>query len=344
MGIRASIKAIEYYLPKGLLTNEMLAADFPEWSVEKIHEKTGISTRHITSKDECASDLGVLAAQKLFATNVCQSHDVDFLLFCSQSPDFQLPTTACIIQDRLGIPTSAGALDFNLGCSGFVYGLGLAKGLVETGQSNSLLLITADTYTKYVHPRDKSVRTLFGDGAAAILIRADPQEEYNQECIGPFVYGTDGSGYKNLIVPTSGMRQEKTARSALVASDDCGNYRSQDNLYMNGSEIFNFTLASVPKAVQELLRRSGKSLEEIDCFVFHQANQFMLEHLRKKVKIPSEKFHISMGEYGNTVSSTIPIAIKDALNEGKIKSGDLVMLVGFGVGYSWGATLIRWVS
>jgi 3-oxoacyl-[acyl-carrier-protein] synthase III len=342
MGIKATIDAIEYHLPEGLLTNDMLAADFPEWSVDKIQEKTGISTRHISCQDECASDIGVLAAQKLFATGVCQPHDVDFLLFCSQSPDFLLPTTACILQDRLGIPTAAGALDFNLGCSGFVYGLGLAKGLIETKQSKSLLLITADTYTKYIHPKDKSVRTLFGDGAAAVLIRASTDVDSDEDLIGPFVYGTDGTGYKNLIVPTSGMRQEKTPQTAFVESDESGNCRSQDNLFMNGSEIFNFTLAAVPKAVHELLHRSGKSLEDIDCFVFHQANQFMLEHLRKKVKIPSEKFPVSMKHCGNTVSSTIPIALKDACNEGKIQSGDLVMLVGFGVGYSWGATLVRW--
>ncbi|MGA2152382.1 MAG: 3-oxoacyl-[acyl-carrier-protein] synthase III C-terminal domain-containing protein, partial [Geobacteraceae bacterium] len=164
-----------------------------------------------------------------------------------------------------------------------------------------------------------------------------------EELIGPFVYGTDGSGGKNLIVPTGGLRSLRTDESAKVAEDEYGNLRSQDNLYMNGSEIFTFTLLFIPTSVKEILTVSGKSMEDIDLFVFHQANKFMLEHLRKKLKVPEERFYISFKNYGNTVSSTIPIALKDAQSEGKLKSGDLVMLVGFGVGYSWGTTLVRWV-
>jgi 3-oxoacyl-[acyl-carrier-protein] synthase III len=338
----AAIISIEYYLPDGLLTNQMLASAFPEWSVDKIMEKTGISSRHIVREEECASDLGVRAALKLFENNGCKPQEIDYLLFCTQSPDYLLPTTACIIQDKLGIPTSSGALDFNLGCSGFVFGLGLAKGLIETGQAKNVLLITADTYSKHINKGDKSVRTLFGDGAAATLLRNLVRPNETDASIGPFVYGTDGSGHKNLIVPTGGMRHAKTTVSAVEQCDENGNIRSQDNLYMNGPEIFNFTIASVPKAVHDLLHCSGKSIDDIDCFVFHQANQFMLEHLRKKLKVPSEKFFTSFKNYGNTVSSTIPIALRDAIAEGKLKSGDLVMLVGFGVGYSWGATLVRW--
>lgn len=336
----AFIKSIEYDLPEGLLTNEMFAAEFPEWSVEKIEEKTGIGVRRIAAKDECASDMGVRAAEKIFASGVCRREEIDYLLFCTQSPDYFLPTTACIMQDRLGLPKSCGALDFNLGCSGYIYGLGLAKGLIETGQACNVLLITAETYSKHIHPGDKSVRTLFGDAAAATLIQSSSTAE---EMIGPFVYGTDGSGGKNLIVPTGGHRSLRTDESAQVAEDEHGNLRSQDNLYMNGSEIFTFTLLSIPKSVKEVLTLSGKSMDDIDLFVFHQANKFMLEHLHKKLKVPEEKFYMSFKNYGNTVSSTIPIALKDAQVEGKLKAGDLVMLVGFGVGYSWGATLVRWV-
>lgn len=336
----ALIKAIEYDLPEGLLTNEMFAAEFPEWSVEKIEEKTGIEVRRIAAKDECASDIGARAAEKIFASGACSRDEIDYLLFCTQSPDYFLPTTACVMQDRLGLPKSCGALDFNLGCSGYVYGLGLAKGLIETGQARNVLLITAETYSKHIHPGDKSVRTLFGDAAAATLIKSSNAAE---EQIGPFVYGTDGSGGKNLIVPTGGFRSLRTDESAQVTEDENGNLRSQDNLYMNGSEIFTFTLLSIPKSVKEILTVSGKTMDDIDLFVFHQANKFMLEHLRKKLKVPEEKFYMSFKNYGNTVSSTIPIALKDAQAEGKLKSGDLVMIVGFGVGYSWGATLIRWV-
>ena len=341
--MQAGIKAIEYYLPEGVLTNAKLAAEFPDWTVEKIEQKTGVVARHISAEDECSSDLGVRAAEKLFVSGVCTPQEIDYILFCTQSPDYFLPTTACSVQVRLGIPKTSGAIDYNLGCSGFVYGLGLAKGLIESGQVRNVLLITAETYSKFIHPGDKSVRTLFGDAAAATLIQYFSAVESVKPYLGPFVYGTDGGGGKNLIVPTGGMRNKRTEESGHVFEDANGNIRSQDNLYMNGSEIFTFTLSAIPKSVKDVLVLANKTIGDIDLFVFHQANKFMLEHLRKKIEIPQEKFFISFSNYGNTVSSTIPIALKDALNEGKLKAGDTVMLVGFGVGYSWGAALIRWV-
>ncbi len=344
--IRAVIKGIEYHLPEGRLTNSDLATEFPEWSVEKIEQKTGIAERRIVAPDECSSDLAIAAAKKLFATGACKPAEIDFVLLCTQSPDYFLPTTACIIQDRLGIPMTSGALDFNLGCSGYVYGLGLSKGLIETLQARNVLLLSAETYSKFIHPRDKSVRTLFGDAATATLVGGVtvPSFEQDDECIGPFVFGTDGSGAHNLIVRTGGMRQRYAEGTAIVEQDAEGNFRGPDNLYMNGSEIYTFTLRTVPEAVQTLLQRSHKNLEDIDLFVFHQANQYMLEHLRKKLKLPPEKFCMAMRHCGNTVSSTIPIALKHALDEGKLRPGNLAMLVGFGVGYSWGATLIRWAG
>lgn len=338
--MRAVIQAIEYHFPRYCLTNERLAADFPEWSVAKIEEKTGIAERWIAAEGECSSDLGAAAAQNLFDKGACKPADIDYILFCTQSPDYFLPTTACVLQHRLGVPTSAGALDFNLGCSGYVYGLGLAKALIETGQARNALLVTAETYSKFIHPKDKSVRTLFGDAGAATLVRA---VEGNEESIGPFVYGTDGGGAKNLMVPTGGMRQRVARADEEAAMDSDGNLRSAANLYMNGPEIFAFTLRAAPRAVLELLARAGKGLADIDLFVFHQANQYMLEHLRKKLKIPTEKFFVGMRHCGNTVSCTIPIALKQAAEGGRIQPGHLVMLVGFGVGYSWGATLVRWV-
>jgi len=335
----AAIAAIEYYLPEKLLTNEQLAVEFPDWSVEKIEEKTGITCRHVAGKDECSSDLGFEAAELLLHRHDIARETIDYLLFCTQSPDYFLPTTACLLQSRLGLPDNIGAFDFNLGCSGYVYGLGIAKGLIETGQAQNVLLITAETYTKFIHPGDKSVRTLFGDAGAATLLKTV------YDClippIGPFVYGTDGRGGGNLIVPSGGLRKPPTP-DQILEIDDQGNTRTEQNLYMNGAEVFTFTLDSVPKSVFTLLERAGKTLNDIDLFVFHQANRFMLEHLRRKIKISHDKFYVSFKEYGNTVSSTIPIALADAQAEGRIKQGDLVMLVGFGVGYSWGATIVRW--
>jgi 3-oxoacyl-[acyl-carrier-protein] synthase III len=338
--MKAAIHSIEYYLPERVLSSANLAAEFPDWPVQKIEDKTGIQERRIAGAGECSSDLGLAAARKLFDSGACTPEAIDYLLFCTQSPDYFLPSTACLLQDRLGIPTSAGALDFNLGCSGYVYGLSLAQGLIETGQSKCVLLITAETYSKFIHPLDKSVRTLFGDAAAATLIQAVKPD--GEPYIGPFVFGTDGSGAKDLIVATGGMRCPRSARTAIAVEAESGNWRSPDNLCMDGAKMFEFTLRAVPVCVAQLLAKAGKSFEEINRFIFHQANRFMLEHLRKKLGIPSERFSVALSRCGNTVSSSIPIAMKDDRDAGQFEGGGLTMLVGFGVGYSWGATLIRW--
>lgn len=337
---RAAIKGLSYYIPAEKLTNAQLAREFQDWGVEKIYEKTGISLRGVAGPDECASDLGVAAAKKLFETVVCNREEIQFLLFCTQSPDYFLPATACIVQNRLGLKTSCGALDFNLGCSGFVYGLALAKSLIESGIVENVLLITAETYTKFINPRDKSVRTLFGDGAAATFITAIEAEE---EAIGPFVFGTDGRGAKKLIVPAGGLRLPWSPGIAMKKDDGAGNFRSAQDLFMDGPAILNFTLKAVPKVLKQLLEVSSMTLEEMDYFVFHQASRFMLERLRDKIKIPREKFCINMESYGNTVSATIPMALEIELQEGKIKNGDKVVIIGFGVGYSWAAAIIRFL-
>ena len=335
--MQAAVRAIEYFLPQSVLTTQALSEEFPQWSVGKIAEKTGILDRHIAAPDQCSSDLAVAAALKLFESGVCTPQDIDFVLLCTQSPDYFLPTTACLVQHRLGIPTSAGALDFNLGCSGFVYGLGLCQGLIATGQARRVLLLTAETYSKFIHPRDRSVRTIFGDAAAATLVTA--VESGGQPLLGPFVYGTDGAGAENLIVRSGGMRQP--ADPPCVSPGQPEDKPGPGNLYMNGPEVFNFTISTVPGSIDLLLQKANLTLADIDLVVFHQANQFMLEHLRDRMQIPPTKFLIEMTHCGNTVSSTIPIALKDAQVEGKLKPGALILLSGFGVGYSWAATLLR---
>jgi 3-oxoacyl-[acyl-carrier-protein] synthase-3 len=341
--MQATIAAIQYYLPEQALTNDDLAADFPDWPAAKIEEKTGIRERRIARSDECASDLAIHAAKRLFASGACKPEEIDYLLLCTQSPDYFLPTTACTLQPLLGLSQGCGALDFNLGCSGFVYGLGLAKGLIETGQARNVLLITAETYSKFINPRDKSVRTIFGDAAAATLIRATGGFGPDSDpLIGPFVFGTDGTGAANLIVPAGGLRQRPSSETAHEVPAESGNWRSPENLYMNGAEIFAFTLKVVPRTVQKLLDRSGKTLSDIEFFIFHQANEYMLSHLRQKLGIPSDKFYQDMRSCGNTVSSTIPIALREAALTGQLRRGATVMLVGFGVGYSWAAALVRW--
>lgn len=305
--------------------------------MDKIGTKTGISERHITAPDEFSSDMAVTVAEQLFREYNIDRNTVDFLLLCTQSPDYFLPTTACVLQDRLKLSTSAGALDFNLGCSGFVYGLGLAKGLISGGMAKNVLLITSETYSKFIHPKDKSNLTIFGDAAAATLISASS----GQCTMSSFVFGTDGTGAENLIVKQGGLRYPVQQNSEDII-DEFGNVRNDRNLYMNGSEIFNFTIESVPILTMQVLQKASLSIDEVDLFVFHQANKYMLNHLRKKIGIPEEKFFVFMEHCGNTVSSTIPIALYEAHKAGKIHPGAKVMLAGFGVGYSWAGCILEY--
>lgn len=334
---KSRIAKVATYLPENRLTNSALAEIYPGWTAEKIFEKTGIRERRVCADNETSGDLAEQAAKRLFAELGVDRAAVNFVILVTQSPDYYLPTTACMLQHRLGIPTHAGALDVNLGCSGFVYGLSLAKGLITSEIAQNVLLLTAETYTKHIHPMDKSVRTIFGDGAAATLVSAAETEG-----IGSFVLGTDGSGYDKLIVPAGGMRLKPSEVTALEHTDESGNTRSQDNVFMDGTEIFSFTIATVPRTVKETLEKNGLAMEEVDLFVFHQANKYMLDFLRKKCKIPEDKFYMNFEDCGNTVCASIPIALARAEAGGTLRPGMKVMLVGFGVGLSWGATIITW--
>ncbi|MCF8341865.1 MAG: ketoacyl-ACP synthase III [Chitinophagaceae bacterium] len=333
--MKAYIKAISYYLPTYNLSNEIIEKEFPEWSIEKISQKTGINNRFIASEIETSGDMAIKAAQKLFDENCIDKSMIDFIILCTQSPDYFLPTTACIVQNALGLKTSVGALDINLGCSGFVYGLGLAKGLIVSGQAKNILLLTSETYSKFIHPKDKSNKTIFGDAAAATLVASDVGKFELKE----FVYGTDGSGAENLIVKNGAFRNFNSKSELKI--DEYNNYQSDDHLLMNGGEIFVFTLKSVPLLLKYTQERNNLNENEIDLYIFHQANKFMLDSLRKKIRIPEEKFYTYIENCGNTVSSTIPIAIYNALKENRINLSDKILLAGFGVGYSWAGTIIE---
>jgi 3-oxoacyl-[acyl-carrier-protein] synthase-3 len=330
--MKSYIKAISYYLPENVVTNEDLVKEFPEWTVEKVAGKVGVHQRHIASENETASDMATKASEKLFAEHGIDRSIVDFVLLCTQSPDYFLPTSACLIQNRLGLSTSCGALDYNLGCSGFVYGLSLAKGLLAGGIAKNVLLLTAETYSKHIHPKDKGDRTIFGDAATATLISTD-----GFAAIGDFCLGTDGRGAENLIVRKGGLRQPDALGDLVF--DDAGNPTSSDYLYMNGGEIFNFTAEAVPVLVEQVLGKNHLTKDDIQLFVFHQANKYMMNYLRKLIEIDSEKFYFFLENVGNTVSSTIPIALYEAQKEGKLNGN--VLIAGFGVGYSWGATILK---
>lgn len=323
------IRAIDYYLPESIEYND------PE---DSMTIKIGIYSKHIASENEFASDIACEAAGKLFQSGI-DKNEIDFLLYCTQSPDYFLPTTACMLQERIGLSRQCGALDFNLGCSGFVYGLSLAKGLIESGQANNVLLITSETYSKFINPRDRNVHLLFGDAAAAAVISKTVTQK---SFIDNFVFGTDGTGAQKLMVPAGGLRRPVNEETSIEKEDRYGNIRSKNNLYMDGREVYKFAINEVPKAIDRLLQKENRTLEDYDFFVFHQANYFMMESLRKKINIPEGKFSVQMEDCGNTVSATIPIALKREYLAGNIKDGDRIMLVGFGVGYSWAACSIVW--
>lgn len=327
----AYIKAIAYYLPEKVVTNEQLVEEFPEWSVEKIAKKVGINERHIAAEDETAGDMAFKAAEKLIAENKVDKETIDFVLLCTQSPDYFLPSTSCIIQSRLGLPTKCGAFDFNLGCSGYEYGLAVAKGLIMSGVAKNILLLTAETYNKHIHPKDKGNRTIFGDGASASLISTEGFAK-----IGEFVLGSDGSGYDRLIHKTGAMRHYQPLND--FHEDENGTPLSSDHLFMDGKAIFDFTSDIVPPMIDETLQKNNLTAEDVDLYVFHQANKYMINYLRKLMEIDKNKFYVFMETVGNTVSSTIPIALCEAQKEGRLHGN--VVLAGFGVGLSYGSVVL----
>lgn len=330
--MEAYIKAISYYLPEKVVTNEQLVEEFPEWSVDKIAKKVGINERHIAADDETAGDMAYKAAEKLIRENGIKRDNIDFVLLCTQSPDYFLPSTSCIIQSRLDLPTKCGAFDFNLGCSGYEYGLAVAKGLVVSGVAKNILLLTGETYNKHIHLKDKGNRTIFGDGASASLISTEGFAK-----IGEFVLGSDGDGYDRLIHKTGAMRHYLPLND--YHEDENGTPLSSDHLFMDGKAIFDFTSDIVPPMIEETLQKNQISMDDVDLFVFHQANRYMINYLRKLMGIDKERFYVYLEKVGNTVSSTIPIALCEAKREGKLHGN--VLLAGFGVGLSYGATIIK---
>lgn len=329
---KAYIKALSYYLPKESLSNSDLAIQFPDWSIDKIESKTGIKVRKIASNNEFASDMAISACQLLFDEHNIDKSTIDFVLLCTQSPDYFLPTTACIIQDKLGLNKNIGALDFNLGCSGYVYGLAIAKGLIASNVAKNILLITSETYSKYIDKSDRVNRTIFGDAAAVTLISDNGIAE-----ILDFDLGTDGSGAQNLIVKDGAARFKPDNEN--ISND---NSISNPCLFMNGPEIFTFTTKMIPSLIKDNLARNNLTEDEISLYIYHQANKYMLDFLKKLSNIPSDKFFVFLEDIGNTVSSTIPIALSEAIKQKKV-SGN-VLLAGFGVGYSWGAVVIRFAN
>jgi 3-oxoacyl-[acyl-carrier-protein] synthase-3 len=332
------ILAVEPELGANTLSYEELEQRFGVEAMQKVLSGAGIRNRRVAPPGICGSDLAFNAATRLFEKYGVDPQSIDLLIFCTQSPDYWMPTTACILHDRLKLKNQCAAFDINLGCSQYVYALSVAHSMLTAGLANRALVLTGDTMSHTVHPKDRAVVPLMGDAGSATLLG---EASEGTGFLG-FELGTDGSGNRYLMIPAGGARQPWAAETAIESTDAEGNVRTQQNLYMNGVAIFHFAISTVPRTVQSLLAKLALNMADIDLFLFHQANKYMIEYLLKKMKIPAEKTHLYLEDVGNTSGSTIPLLLADAWRAGKVKPGATVLAIGFGVGLSWAATVIRW--
>lgn len=321
-----SIEKISFYLPDKIEYNEQLDIQNPSWNVHEVAKKTGILQRHLTQENQTAVDIAYEAGKKLMKDYKLSNESIEALILVTQSPDYALPSSSCILQERLKLNNNILAFDISLGCSGFVNALSIVLSLISSKTISNCILICAETYSKYINPCDRTNKLIFSDASSACFIERNKKSETK---IHPFTFGCDGSGANNLIVENSGVRKS-------LKND------SKKELYMNGPAILLFTLTAVPKLVLDTLKKLNLKISEIDLFIFHQASALVLNQLAKKLNISEKKFFSNLSLRGNTVSSSIPIALKDALDKKLIKRKSKVLIAGFGVGYSLGATVIEW--
>ncbi len=334
---RVAIIDTAYYLPETVVTNADLARENPSWDIARMEAQTGVARRHVVGERETALDLAVPACRQLFSRHAGLAEKIDGLLFCTQSPDHVMPNNACILHKLLDLGPHVAALDYNLGCSGYVYGLALARGLIVTGVAANVLLVTSDTLSRHIHPRDGSMRGLFADGAAVSWIAAADGDAgiLDIEC------ATHGRDYDAIMVPAGGMRLARSAETASPIVDKHGNVRTRDNVYMEGMRVMAFVNSKVAQQVRGLLARNGIERGAVDLFLWHQASKAALDSLARALEIPGERVFSNLRDVGNTTGASIPIALADALAQGRCRPGDLVVMSGFGIGLSWATALVR---
>lgn len=331
----ARIHSTRYFLPKNAYTNANFFAEFPELKGSSL-EKTGIKSRRIAQKDEVSSDLALAAAELLIKEEGIDRSSIDFILYNSADLDYYTPATSCVLQGKLGLSNSCGTMDIVNGCSSYVYAVGIAAGLIESMGARNVLLLTSSTLSRYIHPKDKSNRFLFGDAATATLITHSETAD-----IGPFVYGTNGKSAERIIIRHGSARFPLGEASFMDRTDEYGNTTNDASFDMDGTSIFLFSVRTVPGMIDEVLTKASLTKEDIGLFIFHQPNVFLNEHLRKKIGIAEERFYHCMENFGNTAHNSIPIAIREAQKEGRLKPGMKAVLAGFGSGLSWAATIVQ---
>jgi len=325
--VAQGIRDIQYYVPVARLRNEELISEFG-FEESFLKDKLGIEERAICAPSEACSDLAFMACRKVLDKSALNVKEVGLLILCTQNPDYKLPATSHIVQDRLGLPSGCAAFDLNLGCSGFVYGLGIAKAFMEAHRIPHALLVTSDPYSKIIDRKDRVTRPLFGDAAAATLLSEGASCRILES-----TFGSDGSGARHLMVAGGGTRHPHSGSPETAQEPS-------PHLFMDGREIFNFMMRRVPEDVSLCLRKNGLVLGDIDYFVFHQASKYMLDSLVKRMGLDPAKVVYRLKDVGNTVSSSIPIALSLFFGEKKL-TGKKVLLSGFGVGLSWASTVLN---
>jgi len=335
--VNIKILDIEYVLPEKVVTNEDLHKENPDWDMRNVEIKSGVIQRHIAACGETAFDLAARACDKMFHDGRHDKEDIDAIIFCTQSPDYIMPSNAFLLHEYLDLDENVLAFDYNLACSGYVYGLAIARSLIISGTATKVLLATGDTYSRYINPGDRSARVLFGDGAAVSIITAGEAEEG----ILDVMLATSGKHHRKFYIPAGGCRLPKSADPAAEI-DRSGNVRTLNDIHMDGMAVWSFIQSTVPKQIRSLMERNSLSADDIDLFVFHQASKMTLESLTKALRLKESKVYLNLSHTGNLVSASLPIALKNALVEGRIQPGNIILMSGFGVGLSWGSLLVKY--
>lgn len=332
-----TIKGIVCTVPDNIVYSESYYDTFGEDNVKKFVNMTGVESRYISLKEQTASDLCFVSAKHLMDALCWDPSSIDAVIFISQTPDYRLPATACVLHKRLGLGKECLAFDINLGCSGYVYGLFTVGSLMQNGVVKRVLLLGGDTISKMVSPEDKSTCMLFGDGGSATALEFSKEPDH----VINFMLRTNGEGYKTIIVPSGCYRNCNRTTDRKGMED--GIIRSDYELYMNGMDVFNFTITDVPKTINEFINNFSISLSNIDSLILHQANLFMLKHIAKKVNIPFDKVPITVDKFGNTSVTSIPLTIANTFRDKISQSTKSInlLLSGFGVGLSWGVVSVK---
>lgn len=335
--MKVKINDIEFCLPEKIITNKDLNEENPDWDMKNVEIKSGVVQRHIAAEGETAFDLAAKAADQFFACGKHDKNEIDAIIFCTQSPDYIMPSNAFLLHQHLDLKEEVLAFDYNLACSGYIYGLTIARAFILSGTAQKVLLVTGDTYSKYINKKDRSARVLFGDGASVTLIT----ESSDDEGITDVMLSTSGKHYQKFYVPAGGCRLPHTPETAIEEIDASNNIRSKNDIYMDGMGVWSFIQSTVPKQIRALLERNSLSVTDIDQYVFHQASKLTLDSLVKALRLNPEKVFVNLADTGNLVSTSVPVALKKALLAGKVKSGSTVLISGFGVGLSWGSMLLK---